>query len=83
MTPAFPVINVSRCLLCPQSDVIHQSVFELVHTDDRDIFRQQLHFALNPPAESDGEGTRRKKIRRLACSDPSPPLWVRWDFPCC
>uniref|UniRef100_H3DDY4 Aryl hydrocarbon receptor n=1 Tax=Tetraodon nigroviridis TaxID=99883 RepID=H3DDY4_TETNG len=39
-----------------QSDVVHQSVFELIHTDDRGTFRQQLHFALNPPAENDGEG---------------------------
>nr|XP_015214723.1 PREDICTED: aryl hydrocarbon receptor-like [Lepisosteus oculatus] len=31
-----------------QSDVIHQSVFELIHTDDRAMFRRQLHFALNP-----------------------------------
>ncbi|XP_062845369.1 aryl hydrocarbon receptor 2 [Trichomycterus rosablanca] len=31
-----------------QSDVVHQSVFELIHTDDRDMFRRQLHFALNP-----------------------------------
>ncbi|CAG08209.1 unnamed protein product, partial [Tetraodon nigroviridis] len=38
------------------SDVVHQSVFELIHTDDRGTFRQQLHFALNPPAENDGEG---------------------------
>ncbi|KAK2905702.1 hypothetical protein Q8A73_009645 [Channa argus] len=37
------------------SDVVHQSVFELIHTDDRAMFRQQLHFALNPPAvEGDG-----------------------------
>ncbi|XP_068184808.1 aryl hydrocarbon receptor-like [Antennarius striatus] len=33
-----------------ESDVVHQSVFELIHTDDRVLFRQQLHFALNPPA---------------------------------
>ncbi|XP_071338387.1 aryl hydrocarbon receptor-like isoform X2 [Trachinotus anak] len=33
-----------------QSDVVHQSVFELIHTDDRAMFRQQLHFALNPPS---------------------------------
>ncbi|XP_054470697.1 aryl hydrocarbon receptor-like isoform X2 [Anoplopoma fimbria] len=32
-----------------QSDVVHQSVFDLIHTDDRELFRQQLHFALNPP----------------------------------
>uniref|UniRef100_UPI00398E4464 aryl hydrocarbon receptor 2 isoform X2 n=1 Tax=Pristiophorus japonicus TaxID=55135 RepID=UPI00398E4464 len=33
-----------------QSDVVHQSVFELIHTDDRPVFRRQLHWALNPPA---------------------------------
>ncbi|XP_036965136.1 aryl hydrocarbon receptor-like isoform X2 [Acanthopagrus latus] len=37
-----------------QSDVVHQSVFELIHTDDRALFRQQLHFALNPPTVSAG-----------------------------
>ncbi|KAG7503574.1 aryl hydrocarbon receptor-like [Solea senegalensis] len=38
-----------------QSDVIHQSVFELIHTDDRTLFRQQLHFALKPNfCKSDG-----------------------------
>ncbi|TKS85031.1 Aryl hydrocarbon receptor [Collichthys lucidus] len=31
-----------------QSDVLHQSVFDLVHVDDREMFRCQLHFALNP-----------------------------------
>ncbi|XP_051979653.1 aryl hydrocarbon receptor 2 [Xyrauchen texanus] len=38
-----------------QSDVVHQSVFELIHTDDRAIFRRQLHFALNPTScDADG-----------------------------
>ncbi|XP_023282728.1 aryl hydrocarbon receptor-like [Seriola lalandi dorsalis] len=38
-----------------QSDVVHQSVFELIHTDDRALFRRQLHFALKPNAShSDG-----------------------------
>uniref|UniRef100_A0A672YFW2 Aryl hydrocarbon receptor n=1 Tax=Sphaeramia orbicularis TaxID=375764 RepID=A0A672YFW2_9TELE len=32
-----------------QSDVVHQSVFDLIHTDDRALFKQQLHFAFNPP----------------------------------
>ncbi|XP_071762647.2 aryl hydrocarbon receptor-like [Centroberyx gerrardi] len=37
-----------------QSDVVHQSVFELIHTDDRSLFRRQLHFALNPnPSQYD------------------------------
>uniref|UniRef100_A0A3P9JDF5 Aryl hydrocarbon receptor 2 n=1 Tax=Oryzias latipes TaxID=8090 RepID=A0A3P9JDF5_ORYLA len=31
-----------------QSDVVHQSVFELIHTEDRALFRRQLHFSLNP-----------------------------------
>ncbi|KAM6975917.1 aryl hydrocarbon receptor-like [Tautogolabrus adspersus] len=31
-----------------QSDVVHQSVFDLVHMDDRETFKSQLHFALNP-----------------------------------
>ncbi|CAL1583075.1 unnamed protein product [Knipowitschia caucasica] len=38
-----------------ESDVVHQSVFELIHTDDRTMFRQQLHFALNPPEVADGD----------------------------
>ncbi|KAM6978387.1 aryl hydrocarbon receptor-like [Tautogolabrus adspersus] len=39
-----------------QSDVVHQSVFELIHTDDRAVFRQQLHFALNPPTDATDGG---------------------------
>ncbi|XP_034565319.1 aryl hydrocarbon receptor-like [Notolabrus celidotus] len=31
-----------------QSDVVHQSVGDLVHVDDREMFKCQLHFALNP-----------------------------------
>ncbi|NXA41783.1 AHR protein, partial [Eudromia elegans] len=35
-----------------QSDLIYQSVYELIHTDDRATFHCQLHWALNPPAPS-------------------------------
>ncbi|XP_028926672.1 aryl hydrocarbon receptor [Ornithorhynchus anatinus] len=36
-----------------QSDVIHQSVFELIHTEDRPEFQRQLHWALNPVQYAD------------------------------
>ncbi|KAJ8282647.1 hypothetical protein COCON_G00051660 [Conger conger] len=39
-----------------QSDVVHQSVFELIHTDDRATFRRQLHFALNPNQSNSDQG---------------------------
>lgn len=40
-----------------QSDVIHQSVYELIHTEDRAEFQRQLHWALNPSQCSDpGQG---------------------------
>lgn len=28
---------------------MHQSVFELIHTDDQQEFKRNLHWALNPP----------------------------------
>ncbi|XP_056288020.1 aryl hydrocarbon receptor-like isoform X1 [Pseudoliparis swirei] len=31
-----------------QSDMVHQNVHDLVHTEDREMFRCQLHFALKP-----------------------------------
>lgn len=36
-----------------QSDVIHQSVFELIHTEDRPEFQRQLHWALDPAQPTD------------------------------
>ncbi|XP_066052413.1 aryl hydrocarbon receptor [Chamaea fasciata] len=36
-----------------QSDIIHQSVFELIHTEDRPEFQRQLHWALNPAQSGD------------------------------
>nr|AAR19365.1 aryl hydrocarbon receptor 1 [Fundulus heteroclitus] len=32
-----------------QTDVIHQSAYELVHTEDQQELRRNLHWALNPP----------------------------------
>uniref|UniRef100_A0A3P9KQE3 Aryl hydrocarbon receptor n=1 Tax=Oryzias latipes TaxID=8090 RepID=A0A3P9KQE3_ORYLA len=35
-----------------QTDVMHQSVFELIHTEDQQEFRRNLHWALNPPVST-------------------------------
>ncbi|XP_048835682.1 aryl hydrocarbon receptor 1b [Brienomyrus brachyistius] len=33
-----------------QTDIMHQSVFGLIHTEDQPEFRRNLHWALNPPS---------------------------------
>uniref|UniRef100_A0A8C0GSF6 Aryl hydrocarbon receptor n=1 Tax=Chelonoidis abingdonii TaxID=106734 RepID=A0A8C0GSF6_CHEAB len=38
-----------------QTDVMHQSVFELIHTEDQQEFRRNLHWALNPPPTPESE----------------------------
>ncbi|KAK3551307.1 hypothetical protein QTP70_013933, partial [Hemibagrus guttatus] len=35
------------------TDIIHQSVYELIHTEDRAEFQRQLHWALNPSNSPD------------------------------
>ncbi|NXD98077.1 AHR protein, partial [Chaetorhynchus papuensis] len=38
-----------------QTEVMHQSVFELIHTEDQPEFRRNLHWALDPPRAPEGE----------------------------
>ncbi|KAM7049498.1 aryl hydrocarbon receptor-like [Acridotheres tristis] len=38
-----------------QTDVMHQSIFELIHTEDQPEFRRNLHWALDPPGTPKGE----------------------------
>ncbi|XP_078407544.1 aryl hydrocarbon receptor 1b [Cetorhinus maximus] len=38
-----------------QTDVMHQSVFELIHTEDQQEFRRNLHWALSPPTITEAE----------------------------
>lgn len=71
--------EVLSSLFCQQSDVVHQSVFELIHTDDRAFFRQQLHFALNPPAAGAGGDGKNCEWKMLLFSLVSLiiSVWIR------
>ncbi|KAM7380151.1 hypothetical protein PAMP_003464 [Pampus punctatissimus] len=56
-----------------QSDVVHQSVFELIHTDDRGTFREQLHFALKPSAVGTGEDILHSSVNPMMYSPEQLP----------
>uniref|UniRef100_UPI00398F88DB aryl hydrocarbon receptor-like n=1 Tax=Pristiophorus japonicus TaxID=55135 RepID=UPI00398F88DB len=54
-----------------QSDIIAQSVFELIHTQDREGFRRQLHWAFSPPLPSTEGGA---KVKGAGCSSGGETL---------
>ncbi|KAL6115137.1 uncharacterized protein ACO6RY_00062 [Pungitius sinensis] len=58
-----------------QSDVVHQSVFELIHADDRALFRRQLHFALSQQGAGLSEQSSAEVSTNVLTYDPQaiPP----------
>lgn len=47
---------------------MHQSVYELVHTEDQQELRRNLHWALNPPPVAAAAGNQDSPQGK--CSDP-------------
>lgn len=50
MSLADCISPVPSLLVPSKTDVMHQSVYELVHTEDQQELRRNLHWALNPPS---------------------------------
>ncbi|XP_066507187.1 aryl hydrocarbon receptor-like isoform X2 [Hoplias malabaricus] len=63
-----------------QSDVIQQSIYELIHVDDRSMFQCQLHFALN--SKSGVGGPRRFESYSPECLPPENSAFLERSF-CC
>lgn len=66
---------------------MHQSIFKLIHTEDHQEFRRNLHWAFNPPQSAEGEpspeGTCRHEmlhspqaLGKLSCSQFAS-LWLQ------
>ncbi|KAJ8004774.1 hypothetical protein DPEC_G00139770 [Dallia pectoralis] len=55
-----------------QSDVIHQSVYDFIHTEDRAEFQRQLHWALDPTLPTDTG-------QLISASEGSPQAVIVYD----
>ncbi|XP_060777774.1 aryl hydrocarbon receptor 1a isoform X2 [Neoarius graeffei] len=56
-----------------QSDIVHQSVYELIHTEDRAEFHRQLHWALNPSNPPDtGQLVQTTQTVQIPCTHYNP-----------
>ncbi|NXJ13525.1 AHR protein, partial [Odontophorus gujanensis] len=62
-----------------QTDVMHQSIFKLIHTEDHQEFRRNLHWALNPPHTPEGEPSPEGTCWHKCSSLSSPAVAYKPD----
>lgn len=53
---------------------MHQSVYELVHTEDQQELRRNLDWALNPPAPTSPKGDLTSHVLLFLCDSSAPTL---------